>query len=101
MSYIWVIFGKKYSSRSESMTHAEEKRSDPRKSVNRTISFELLVTEKNKLKNMQVKGLCSDISRQGLGLTTDRLLEQGNVLKLYFPVSELDTALPLYAKVMW
>lgn len=80
---------------------AEEKRSDPRKSVNRTISFELLVTEKNKLKNMQVKGLCSDISHQGLGLTTDCLLKEGNVLKLYFPLSELGTALPLYAKVMW
>ena|SRR3990172_374879 len=83
------------------MTHAEEKRSDPRKSVNRTISFELLVTEKNKLKNTQVKGLCSDISRQGLGLTTDCLLKEGNVLKLHLPISEFNTALPLYAKVMW
>ncbi|MBI5560620.1 MAG: PilZ domain-containing protein [Deltaproteobacteria bacterium] len=80
---------------------AEEKRADPRKSVNRTVSFELLVTEKDKLKNVQVEGLCSDISRHGLGLTTDRVLEQGNVLKLYLPVSELDTSLPLYAKVMW
>ena len=51
------------------MTHAEEKRTDPRKSVNQAISFELLMAEKDKLRNVQVNGLCSDISRYGLGLT--------------------------------
>ena len=83
------------------MTRTEEKRTDPRRSVNQAISFELLMAEKDKLRNVQVNGLCSDISHYGLGLTTDCLLEQGNILRLYFPVSELNTALPLYAKVVW
>ena len=83
------------------MTRAEEKRTDPRKSVNQAISFELLMAEKKHLRNVQIDGLCSDISRYGLGLTTDCLLEQDNILRLHFPVSELNTTLPLYAKVVW
>ncbi len=78
-----------------------EKRLSDRKILNKTIHFELSIMESGQLKNIQYDGLGLDISHGGLGLTTEYALKEEDVLKLIFPINELDTTLPVFAETVW
>lgn len=52
-------------------------------------------------KNIQWNGGCFDISEGGLELNTECALRKGEVVKLFIPVSKVDTPLPVFAEVMW
>lgn len=78
-----------------------QKRSSDRKIFNKTIRFELSIMESGQLKNIQYEGLGLDISQGGLGLTTDYALKEGEVLRLIFPINELDITLPIFAETVW
>lgn len=78
-----------------------EKRSYGRKIICQTLRLEMSVTKYGQCENMPENGLGVDISHEGIGVITEYLLEEGNLLKLYFPVAETKTNLPVYAQVMW
>jgi hypothetical protein len=46
-------------------------------------------------------GLGVDISRSGIGLTLERPLEKGQILKLYFDVESFEGTSPVLAEVKW
>jgi len=83
------------------MEKQEEKRSFGRKSICKAVTIEMSVTQYAQLGKLPETGLGVDISHGGIGLITECLLEEGNLLKLYFPVAETKTNLPVYAQVMW
>jgi hypothetical protein len=53
------------------------------------------------LENITCEAIGVDISSSGLGVVTDYALKEGDVLKSRIPVIEMDTALPVYAEVVW
>mgnify|MGYP001619465226 CR=1 FL=1 len=84
------------------MEHKSEKRFSERKIFNRPVSFEVSATEAGKFKNIQQNGVGVDISSEGIGITTDYALREGDVLKLYIPINNtVETSLPVHAEVMW
>ena len=83
------------------MKYRPEKRSKIRMSFRRSILFEQIATELNRMKNIQRNGVCFDISEGGLGMAADYLLITGEVIKLFLPASKVDTPLPVFAEVMW
>ncbi len=78
-----------------------EKRSFGRKIICQTVRLELDTAKCGHPKNSLENGLGVDISNRGIGVITDRRLEEGDVIKLHFPLSETNTSLPVYAKVIW
>jgi hypothetical protein len=46
-------------------------------------------------------GLGVDISRDGIGLTFERPLEKGQILKLFFDVESVEGTSPVLAEVKW
>jgi hypothetical protein len=83
------------------MSVKSQKRSIERKIFNKTIHFELSIMESGQLKNIQYDGLALDISQAGLGLSTEYALKEGDVLKLIFPINELNITLPVFAETVW
>ena len=67
----------------------------------RSILFEQMVTELNRMKKIQRNGICFDISEGGLGMAADYPFIRGEVIKLFLPASKVDTPLPVFAEVMW
>ncbi len=47
------------------------------------------------------EGQCLDISSYGLGLTTDCVLNKGEIVRISMPLKNTDNTLPVYAEVMW
>lgn len=84
------------------MEHKSEKRFSGRQSFNRPVSFEICATKTSQSMDIQQNGLGVDISAEGIGITTDYALREGDVLKLYIPINNtVGTSLPVYAEVMW
>jgi hypothetical protein len=78
-----------------------EKRSAGREYIRQSITFEMTRRRSGKLENVVETGFGVDISPAGIGLVTDILLEEGDVLKLLFPVSVINTILPVFTEVKW
>lgn len=78
-----------------------EKRSFGRKFICQTVRIEMSKLKHGQVGNVPENGLGVDISHGGIGLITDCSLEEGNLLKLYFPVAEVKINLPVYAQVVW
>lgn len=54
------------------------------------------------LSNVQKDGHVVDISRTGMGLTTDHALEKGAVLKVSMPLDTvMDVRMPVFSEVVW
>ncbi len=83
------------------MENLEEKRSFGRKNICKAVTLEMSMANYGQGGMHPETGLGVDISQGGIGLITECLLEEGNLLKLYFPVAETKTNLPVYAQVMW
>ena len=85
------------------MASASEKRSAPRQVFNKIIQYKLTVKEKetDRLVNKKLTGVCIDISQGGLRITSDFIIEQGQVLELSLPVDATDIFSPVFAEVMW
>jgi len=83
------------------MEKQEEKRSFGRKTICKAVTLETSMANYSPGSIHLETGLGVDISQGGIGLITECLLVEGNLLKLYFPVAETKTSLPVYAQVMW
>lgn len=77
-----------------------EKRAFRRKSMCQTVRLETKARSGH-LEYAQGNVLGVDISNRGIGVITNRRLEEGAVVKLYFLLPETNTSLPIYAKVVW
>jgi len=78
-----------------------ERRTKRRKIFRKCIFFEQVITELNRMKNIQRNGVCLNISESGLGFTTDVGLSRGEVIKLFIPASTVGTTVPVFSEVMW
>ena len=72
-----------------------------RETIHQAVSFELNEFEGGRPKIVMEYGLGVDISSGGVGLSTDYPLREGNVLKIYFPVSAGKARLPVFSEVVW
>jgi hypothetical protein len=78
-----------------------EKRIKERKKFNKSLSFETIEKEENKIKHVKKKAISLDISEDGLGMRAESILSEGWVLKLFLPVPEVEISIPVFAEVMW
>ena len=83
------------------MTTPSEKRTDKRKSLAQAISFELSTVDSDRIENVVIQGLGVDVSDGGMGMTTPYPLKGGEVVKIFFPVTEGETRVPILTEVMW
>ena len=83
------------------MTTPSEKRTDTRKSLAQPISFELSMMTTGKTENVVIQGLGVDVSAGGVGMTSAFPLKGGQVVKIFFPVTEGKTRVPVLTEVMW
>lgn len=84
-----------------SMKNATDNRTDTRMAFRQAVSFELSTMESGRFANIVEQGLGVDLCLGGMGMTTRYQLKSGDVLKLFFPVTEGETRLPVYTEVMW
>ncbi|HWR57863.1 MAG TPA: PilZ domain-containing protein [Thermodesulfovibrionales bacterium] len=68
---------------------------------NREISFELCLIEPDQIRNIRCQGTGLDISPEGIGVSTDRALAVGDVLKLHIPDNREKPANTFFAEVVW
>jgi hypothetical protein len=83
------------------MKNLSEKRTDQRKSLAQAVSFELSTVEAGRIENVVIQGLGVDVSDGGMGMTTQYPLKGGEVVKIFFPVTEGETRVPILTEVMW
>jgi len=83
------------------MKNLPEKRSNHRKSLRHSVSFELSANESGRLTNLVEQGIGVDLSPGGMGMTTRYPLKGGEVVKLFFPLTDGETKLPVFTEVMW
>lgn len=83
------------------MEKKAEKRSNSRVAICQSLSFEMSEKVSGRFRNVLAGGFGVDISLGGIGLTSDCFLKEGDVLKLFIPVAEANTRLPVYTEVMW
>lgn len=86
---------------SPTMTNLPEKRTDTRESLAQPISFELSLVADGKMDNVLIQGLGVDLSSGGMGMTSPVPLKGGQVVKIFFPVTEGPTRVPVLTEVMW
>jgi hypothetical protein len=77
-----------------------DKRLCDRKMFDQSFSFEMSIAEARG-ENVKQNGVGVDISSCGLGMKTGRSVQEGSVLKLYFPIREWEITIPVYAQVRW
>ena len=51
--------------------------------------------------NKRFDGRCIDISNYGAGIITEHALESSQVIKLYLPMKNTNTFMPVFAQVIW
>ena len=83
------------------MKKKAEKRASSRAAICQSLSFEMSEKVSGRFKNVPICGFGVDICLGGIGLITDRILNEGDVLKLFIPVAEVNILLPVYTEVMW
>lgn len=83
------------------MKSQSEKRTDTRKSLTQPISFELSMMTSGQMENVVIQGLGVDLSSGGMGMRSHFPLKGGQVVKIFFPVTEGHTRVPVLTEVMW
>ncbi len=78
-----------------------EKRSVERVAFNRTVGFEVLFMDSGEVKKIKCKGMGIDINSSGLGVISPCFFDSGELIKVYIPVLDIDTYVPLFAQVIW
>ncbi len=78
-----------------------EKRARARRIYNKIIVLERSDIVSDQVRNYRWDGLILDISQAGLGLNTDHHLREGEIVKLFLPLRELDISVPVMAEVKW
>ncbi len=78
-----------------------EKRARARKIYNRIIVLERSEVVSDQFRNFRCDGLILNVSQAGLGLSTDLHLREGEIVKLFLPLKELDITVPVMAQVKW
>lgn len=83
------------------MEKGSERRTSERNPFKRHLSLEVKVTQPGRVRNVLQDGLAVDISKTGLGLSTEGGLNEGEVVKLLLSLDEGKISLPVLARVMW
>lgn len=78
-----------------------ERRLSARRTFNKTISLERSNVVSDQFRNSHYEGLVMDISNGGLGLSTNDRLKEGEIVKLFLPLKEMDITVPVMAEVKW
>lgn len=76
-------------------------RANPRKKFSRPVCVELVGMAEGRIQNIRINGDCVDMSRDGMCIIAGRALNQGAVLKLCFPVADVEESLPVFTEVVW
>lgn len=79
----------------------KEKRIYKRKQFEKLFYFETIETEFDQIKHIKKSGFSVDISEGGLGIKLQEALMEGEILKIFFPISEINISIPIFAEVMW
>jgi hypothetical protein len=79
---------------------APEKRKSTRQPFSKEIDFEAMAAGRKRIEVEQHRANCLDISRGGVGLTTQFKPGEGAVVKLSIPLKR-DVMLPVFAEVVW
>jgi hypothetical protein len=77
-----------------------ERRLINRKTFDQPLKLDVSLKERIPGKNWE-NSLATDISFDGLGLSTDYELKKGDVVKIRIPVQTVDVDIPVYAIVVW
>ena len=80
---------------------AAKTRCSPRNAINQPVSLELSGLEGGKIHAVHISGTCVDISSEGMGITTNDVLNEGDVLKLHLSVNDMKVTLPILTEVKW
>lgn len=83
------------------MKKSLEKRGSDRWDLEQPVTFELTVLSAGILTNLMADGVGIDLSAGGMGLVTEYPLQGGEVLKIFFPVTQGEARLPILTEVMW
>jgi hypothetical protein len=78
-----------------------EKRRGARKTFNRTIVLEKSDIVSDHVRHYRFDGVVLDVSQGGLGLSTDRSLREGEIVKLFLPLNQMNITVPVMAEVKW
>ena len=78
-----------------------EKRNIGRKPFSYPVDFEITDLGSDNLRHLTLEGNAVDISSSGLGLLTTTPLNRGEVVKVYIPITSLNTVLPSFSEVCW
>ena len=83
------------------MDNKQIQRSEKRKPCEQKVTFELSADKALSFNKNQFNGRCVDISKYGMGLTTEHQLERSQVIKLYMQMKHSETDMPVFAEVVW
>ncbi len=61
----------------------------------------ILIEKGNDIFDIKYEALCTDISEDGIGLTTQCDLKKSQIIKLFVPLEKPKTKLPVFAEVVW
>ena len=83
------------------MDNKQVQRSEKRKQCEHNVMFELSADKALNFNKNKFNGRCVDISKFGIGLTTEHQLEKSQVISLYLPMKHTDMDMPVFAAVVW
>jgi len=83
------------------MTNIIKKRYSIRKDIRQPFSFIICKGKSGRFQHLQKNGFFADICSEGAKIFTNNLLVKGEVLKIYYPISEMNDTVPVYAEVLW
>lgn len=78
-----------------------KKRYSIRKDLRQPFSFEICKDKSGRFQHSLKSGFFVDICSEGAKIITNNSLIKGEVLKLYYPISEMNDTIPVFAEVMW
>ena len=76
-------------------------RANLRKKFSRPVCVEIVGMAEGRMQNIRINGDCMDMSHDGMCIITGCALNQGAVLKLCFPVTDVEESLPVFTEVVW
>lgn len=83
------------------MNNSTDKRTGKREAIGHGVTFELNRMESGRLRKIHGEGKSIDLSPGGIGMISSCQLNNGEVVKLMFPLTEGNTKLPVFTQVIW
>jgi len=78
-----------------------EKRSAERIKFEKPVGLEISIMASGQVNNIKCNGLGVDVSSYGVGAIAPCFFDSGEVVKVYMPVGNAKTEMPVFAEVIW